>query len=244
MNDDDPFLVTSKYEIFSLLRSMQVKGALLRMHIPGREVAIITTILEADNSTNTFIVDNSADEDFNRRIVKAEEISFDTLLDKIQISFTASEAVACMHDQRPAIMLPIPEAVTRIQRREYYRIDIPVTAPAFCFFTVLDSSGTRTVKLEIKDISAGGISVQDHDHSLVHTQGSIFKDCRMELPESGTVACDLRLMRALNVTLPNGKETWHLGCRFIELPGAMNIIVQNYIGKLERKLNAKRRGFD
>lgn len=244
MNEDDPYLVWSKYEIFSLLRAIQVKGALLRMHIPGRDVAIITTILEVDNETNTLVVDNSADDDFNRRIVKAEEISFDTMLDKIRIQFSVGEAAACMYDKRPAIRVPIPDALTRIQRREYYRIDIPATAPAFCDFTLAGSSGTKTVTLEIKDISAGGISVQDHDRSLEHTQGSIFTGCRMQLPESGTVVCDLRLMRALNVTLPNGKETWHLGCKFIELPGAMNIIVQNYIGKLERKLNAKRRGFD
>ncbi|HUH60717.1 MAG TPA: flagellar brake protein [Candidimonas sp.] len=244
MNEDDPFLVSSKYEIYSLLRAIQVKGALLRMHIPGREVAIITTILEVDNDSNTLIVDNSADEDFNRRIVKAEEISFDTMLDKIRIQFTVPEAASCMHDNRPAIRLPMPVAVTRIQRREYYRIDIPVTAPAYCLFTLEDSGQTKTVKLEIKDISAGGISVQDHDRSLDHTQGTTYKACRMDLPESGQVVTDLRMMRALNVTLPNGKETWHLGCKFIELPGPMNIIVQNYIGKLERRLNAKRRGFD
>jgi c-di-GMP-binding flagellar brake protein YcgR len=244
MNEDDPFLVSSKYEIFSLLRAIQVKGALLRMHIPGREVAIITTILEVDGDSNTLIVDNSADQDFNRRIVTAEEISFETTLDKIRIQFAVPQAAACMHDKRPAIQVPIPAAVTRVQRREYYRIDIPVTAPAFCEFTIADAGATKTVTLEIMDISAGGISLQDHTRSLDHTQGSVYKGCRMQLPEAGTVVTDLRMMRVLNVTLPNGKETWHLGCKFIELPGPMNIIVQNYIGKLERRLNAKRRGFD
>src|SRR5690606_8041776 len=131
-----------------------------------------------------------------------------------------------------------------VQRREYYRVDVPITEPASCTVTLAGDSGMKTIVLDIKDISAGGISVFDNAHALDNSLGTLYLDCRLELPEAGTVVTSLRVMRSQDERLNNGKETRLLGFQFFELPNPMNFIVQQYIGKLERKLNAKRRGFD
>ncbi|RTZ39977.1 flagellar brake protein [Candidimonas sp. SYP-B2681] len=243
-DEDDPFLVTSSLEILSVLRSIESRRALLRMHVEGREVAIITTILEIDAASNSFIVDNSADEDFNRRITSAELVNFDTNIDKVRIQFSTAQVTGCMQDGMPALRVPIPDSLQRIQRREYYRVDIPVSNRASATFTIRDDKGERTVKFELKDISAGGISVFDNTHVLDNALGTLYRDCRIELPEAGVVVTDLMIMRSLDEILLNGKESRLIGCRFFELSNPMNFIVQQYIGKLERKLNAKRRGFE
>ncbi len=243
-DEEDPFLVTSRLEIQSLLRSIEEKKALLRMHVEGRTVAIITTILEIDAGNDTLIVDNSADEDFNRRISSAEKVSFETNLDKVRIQFSVHQVSPCLHDDLPALRIPFPESIRRVQRREYYRVDIPVSEPALCTLSIADGKGAKNVKLKIQDISAGGISVLDNDHLLDNSLGTVYKDCSLELPEAGTVVTGLQIMRSLDETLLNDKKIRLLGCKFHNLSNPMNFIVQQYIGKLERKLNAKRRGFE
>jgi c-di-GMP-binding flagellar brake protein YcgR len=243
-DDDDPYLVTSRLEIRSLLRAIELKRALLRMHVRGRSMAIITTILEIDDKNNDLIVDNSAEEEFNRRITSAEEISFETSLDKVRIHFSAPNVTPCLHDNRPALRLPIPDSLTRIQRREAYRVDVPVTKPARCTIPVKDEKGTRNVTFTVQDISAGGIAVIDNSHLLDETAGALYKACRLLLPEIGTVISDMRVVRALDEELPNGKKQRQVGYKFVQLPNPMQIMVQHYIGMLERNLNAKKRGFE
>lgn len=243
-HEDDPFLVTSKLEIQAILRSIEEKKAMLRMHVEGRTVAIITTILEIDPDSQTLFVDNSTDEDFNRRIASADKVSFETNLDKVSIQFSVPRVTPCMQDNLPAMQVPFPLSVRRVQRREYYRVEVPVTEPASCTIAIPDNPAIKKVTLNIKDISAGGISVLDNSHVLDNALGTIYKDCQLELPDAGTVITSLRIMRSLDETLSNGKETRLLGCKFFELSNPMNFIIQQYIGKLERKLNAKRRGFD
>ncbi|NYT63385.1 flagellar brake protein [Alcaligenaceae bacterium] len=242
--DDDPFLITSMLEVQSLLRSLEEKGAMLRMHIEGRTVAIITTILEVDPDTQTVIVDNSTDEDFNRRIASAEKISFETNLDKVRIQFSVPRATPCLQNNLPALQVPFPESIRRVQRREYYRVDIPVSEPASCSIKLPADAGGKTVKFNIKDISAGGISVLDNDHLLDNAMGTVYADCQLDLPDAGTVITSLRIMRSLDEQQNNGKATRLLGCKFFNLSNPMIFIIQQYIGKLERKLNAKRRGFE
>lgn len=243
-DDDGPFIVTSQLEIKSLLRAIEQKNALLRMHVRGRSVAIITTILQIDAKTDMLIIDNSADEEFNRRITTAENVAFETLLDRVRIQFTASHVATCMHDGRPALQLPLPTTLTRIQRREYYRVDTPVTNPARCTFTFEKDKERRSATLDLKDISAGGIAVIDSDGMLDCTKGTTYNACRLELPEVDVVDVDLRVVQCMDDLLQNGKERRLLGLKFFNLPNPQMIKVQHYIGVLERKLNAKRRGFE
>lgn len=243
-DEDDPYLVTSRLEIRSLLRAIEQKRALLRMHVRGRTMAIITTILEIDDQNNDLIVDNSAEEEFNRRITTAEEVSFETNLDKVRIHFSSPKVTPCLQDDRPALRVPIPDSLTRIQRREFYRVDVPVTKPARCTMPIKDEKGSRNITFTVKDISAGGIAVVDNNHLLDETAGTLYKGCRLLLPEIGTVISDMRVVRAQDEELSNGKERRQVGCKFVQLPNSMQIMVQHYIGMLERNLNAKRRGFE
>lgn len=243
--DNDPFLITSELEIRSILRSIQRHASLLRMYIRGNtDQSTMTTILALDDESQRVILDCSPDAGLNARLAKAKAIVFDTQVDHVNIHFQGDALESCMHDDLPAFSMPFPKTLRRIQRREFYRVDIPVGEPASCTISVTKPGGTtRQVVVRMKDISGGGVALLDMESQLPHQAGMTFKDVLLTLPEAGEATVDLAVLRIHTETLPNKKEIVELACEFIDIPNATAMLVQNYIGRLERRLNAKRNGF-
>lgn len=243
--DDDPFLITSELEIRSVLRSIQRHASLLRMYMRGNpDQSIMTTILALDDEAQRVIVDCSPDADLNARLTTAPSVVFDTQVNHVNIHFVGENLESCTHDGLPALSMPYPKALRRLQRREFYRVDIPVGEPVSCTIPIVEpGKAPRRVVVRMKDISVGGVALLDIDDQLPHQNGITFRDALLTLPETGEVTVDLVVLRVHTEILPNKKEVVELGCRFEGISRADSTLVQHYIGRLERRLNAKRRGF-
>ena len=243
--DEDPFLITSELEIRSILRSVQRHASLLRMYMQGNpDQSITTTILGLDDAAQRVIVDSSSDPELNARLVKAPVIAFDTQVDHVNIHFTATGLEISTYDALPAFSFPSPTVLRRIQRREFYRVDIPLGEPASCTIPIMEpGKPPRHAVVKMKDISAGGVALLDTDKQLPHQSGVIFRNVLLALPETGQASVDLGVLRVHTAVLPNKKEIVELGCEFVGIPKATTTLIQNYIGRLERRLNAKRRGY-
>lgn len=242
MNDtNDPFLVTSQLGILSVVRSLIAQKTLVHMRLDRNSEAIITTVLDVDTEQERIIVDAAADDAFNRRLGQANLIHFDALVDKIRVQFSTGPAQQLSFDQRNAFSVPYPEALRRLQRRDHFRIDIPVSMPLFCEIPV---KGGSPLMLPVKDISAGGVALQDPKNLVADSAGAQLKQCVFELDDVGTVTVNLRIQRISEQTSGDAKPTRIIACQFDSPTAQHNIMVQNYIGRLERLLNARRRGFD
>lgn len=242
--DSSPFLVTSPREILSLLRSLEKERALLQMHIPGRPVSVITTILELDERRNLIVVDNSREDTINQSMIAAEEVSFETALHKIRILFSTPKVTAGRHGQQSALMFDIPTELTRLQRRDYYRVDVPLSNPTLCSFPLPGNVDTPRISLTLEDLSCGGMLVIDNDQVLDCTIGTLYTDCRLQLPDNEILTVTAQVRRNLDETLSNDRKTHRVGFAFVDLPNTSLIALQRHIGKIERKLTARNKGFD
>lgn len=243
--DDDPFLITAELEIRAVLRSIQRHASLLRMYARGNpDQSIMTTILELDDAARRVIVDASPTPDLNERLVRAPAVMFETQIDHVNISFAGKNLQACVHENLPALSMAYPESLRRLQRREFYRVEIPMGEPVSCTVPILEAGKPpRREVIRMKDISVGGVALLDTEDQLPHQSGTTFRGVRLTLPEVGDITVDLVVLRVHTHVLPNKKEVVELGCRFDGLSQAHSTLVQHYIGRLERRLNAKRRGF-
>lgn len=243
MIEEDPYSVTAPLEIKSLLKTVQRRKALVRMHIKGSDASIVTTILDVDNATNSVLVDIANDNEFNQRVMRAEGVSFDAMVDGVKVQFQSGNITAATHDGLPALRVPIPDTLLRIQRRESYRVEVPLSLHTHCRFRLPD--GKPGPVLRIRDISAGGISAIDTGNELVDTEeGTILDGCELSLPEVGQVPLSLRLVRISDEALPNGKQQRILGLKYFNINNATQFKVQQFITILERRQNARRRGFE
>lgn len=236
------YTITSQREVVALLRAIEEKKQLIRMLIHGGTEAIVTSILAIDSAA--IIMDSARDSGMNQRIIDADKVSFETTLDKIRILFSATQVTSCIKDDRPALRIAVPASLIRLQRREFYRINTPISSPVRCIIPLQNNTVKDAVTVALQDISCGGIAISDDGVALDDTIGTVYKDCRIPLPGVGTITTSLVVANSQQQTLLNDKKRRRIGCAFIELPNAMLNMVQRYIGKLERELNAKLHGLE
>ena len=149
-----------------------------------------------------------------------------------------------MHEGKPALSMAWPTQLRRVQRREFFRVDIPASNPAYCL--IEDASlPDGQARFRIADISAGGLQLVDRDNLLTQTAiGTIFDACTLELPDTGELDVALRVLRSTHLTQDNGKPQHHVACRYFNLPDKLQIAIQQYIGTLERAVLARRWGVE
>jgi c-di-GMP-binding flagellar brake protein YcgR len=243
--DVSPFQVHSRREIVGLLRAMQERNQLISVQADGGTEAVVTSVLEIDEENDMVVIDRGPSNLVNQRIVDSDNVSFETVLENIRILFFSSQVRECLYDNLPALYIPVPATLVRLQRREHYRVPTPVANPLRCTIMIppddADAGGTTAV-VTLKDISCGGIAVVDEKKLLDNTIGRVYEQCRIDIPGSSALQVKLQIRNTTDLTLASGRSIRKLGCMFIDLPKPMLAGIQRYITKLERERNAKATG--
>lgn len=240
--NQSPYQVESRREILALLKGFRDKSQLISLMINNGNEAFITSVLDIDDSNNTVIIDSAPGNEANQRIVEASSVFFDGLLDRISIQFSSSKLQRTQFEGRPALQMPVPTSVIRLQRRENYRINTPVSTPVKCLIPIETELGKQNQLFSLVDISCGGIAILD-DRNLVNLAiGTSYEFCQIDVPGIGVIDLSLQIRNSQELTLLNGKTTRRIGCAFLNLSNRTLTAVQRYIMKLERERNAKMTG--
>ncbi|MGX4640583.1 flagellar brake protein [Massilia sp. SYSU DXS3249] len=234
--------VTSRREIVALLRQIEEKKQLIRMKIKGEADVCVTSILDVDPDSGEFVLDRSINREQNERIVNARSVTCETYLDKIRILFSLDGVRDTDFEGSAALATDIPASLIRLQRREFYRMPTPVTNPVPALVPMPFELGGGNATFPLADISCGGVALLDNKMMLNSTIGQTFTNCRIDLPEIGTVTTSLQVRNALDVTMLNNKTSRRIGCMFVDISRGNMAAVQRYITRLERERNAKLAG--
>ncbi|MDA8108572.1 MAG: flagellar brake protein [Betaproteobacteria bacterium] len=240
--DESRYQIDAPLEIASILEPMQRKGTIVTVFFDQGSDFVLTSVLEVAPRRGELILELGADADANRRALASREIVFVAMLDRVKVQFVAHGLRRAAHAGRDAFALDFPETLLRLQRREYYRLVMPVTRPVKCAIASPAPTGTEAVELTILDMSCGGIAVIDHREGPGFEPGTLLHGCRIALPEIGTVAADLRVRSTFEVTLKNGQKRRRSGCEFVGLREAERALIQRYIHKIEREVNVRLKG--
>ena len=116
--DEERFRIDSSIEILASMRDAMVQGALLTLRVGNQDDVAITTLLAVDAAENRLVLDACAKPDMTAKVMAAHNLTVDTEVRRIRICFESDRATAATHDGRPALHLPIPAHILRIQRRD------------------------------------------------------------------------------------------------------------------------------
>ena len=238
-NPQKRYVVHSHKEILFLLRAIQQRNLLVNLAIPGSGNFIITSILALNEIDNTLIFDCAQNDALNRRLTSVNSADFMANLEGVHISFATGKIETCEFENRPALRTAVPGLLTRLQRRENFRIMMPIVHPVTCIVPPAPDTDEKPVTANVMDLGCGGVSITETGGRLSAEIGNLMADCRLLLPEVGTVITTLEVRNATQIRLRNGTTKTRLGCRFVDLPNAMAILLQRYIMHLERERRSR-----
>ena len=243
-NDYSKFLLHSKTEIISILRTLIQKGAMLTVHFDQGKSFLLTTLLALDPENKGVVIDRGSDTEMNRKALVAEKLIFTTQVDKVKIQFSLNSFLETRHNGQPAFYGALPETLLRLQRREYFRLSTPIACPIKCIIPMKRADDSAFIaEAPLLDISGGGVGLMvSHDQSDLYKTEMLFSNCKIDLPDEGLLATTLRVRNAFDVTTKNGSHYIRAGCEFVDLQGARLSLIQRYITRIERERTARLSG--
>ncbi|MCL2829562.1 MAG: flagellar brake protein [Betaproteobacteria bacterium] len=248
------YMLYSRTEILFILRSLIKQRALITVFFDHGRNLLPTSLLAITAQDSTLIFDRSHNEDLNQRLLFAEHPIFTASLDRVKIQFRVDRLTEAVFEGRPAFQGALPEALLRLQRREFFRLLIPVSAPVLCKIPpqepaaeAQDSPAQAEMKLMeffVADISGGGIGLTvPENQSKQLPIGAMFSGCQMNLPGEGVITATLEVRNSFSVTTPRGFFR-RVGCQFVDLPGTQMALIQRYIIRTERERKARESGME
>lgn len=228
---DDRYTLHHAGEIAAILERLRSERALTTIEFCDGHT-IVSSLLELRRDAGVMIVDIARDPEQNRRLFASERLSFVSELDRIPITFdTAAPALVARADG-PAAVVEFPRALVRLQRREWFRVSLPIDPPVRC--TVLDARGNASPARAV-DLSCGGagLVVDDAGHTL--SRAGSEHELIFSLPEIGRIALDARLSSVKPPTpLTDGVAAKvRVGFRFESMSPKLASQIQRYVNRVE-----------
>jgi len=235
------YLLHSRGEMLPIFRSLADRVSQITMIFNEGRDMVLSSLMES--GSDGLILECGADAEMNRRALKASKLFCVTQLDKVKIQFIVSGVTLVEISGRPAFRAQIPESLLRLQRREHYRLVIPVLQRLKCkiHFPSVEGNG-HLIEVDIADISGGGVCLIGVPSGFPLELDMEFPECHIELPEIGAITTTLRLRNVKETVSRMGVRTQSVGCQFVGLPGSMGTLIQRYIMKIERERKARESG--
>ena len=229
-NDDKHRIVAAK-EIEFLLRHLARKRTRVALYYDNDDNFILTTLLGVDD--HGFWLERSTSQTDNDDISASQQLTLVSSHLQAKIQFSPRQAGQVEYQGHAAFYLPIPESIYRLQRREYFRLPTPIAKPLRCIITSGTPPTRRLREIIIMDISAGGIALTCAESDTELVPGQSYPNCRIELPDFGTISGTIEVKNMSALTLPSGRSIKRAGCEFSDLDGASSILLQRYVTTMQ-----------
>ena len=243
-DDYSQYLLHSKSEIVAVLRSLVQKGALITVYFDQGKSFLLTSMIQLNADHESFVLDLGSNDEMNRRALLAKKLILTTVVDKVKIQFSLGALTATQYEGRSAFLGAIPDALLRLQRREYFRLSTPLATPIRLAATIrrADDSALQ-VNLPLLDISGGGVGLMAAtDQAQLLQRGDTLSECKLTLPDEGLLVTSLGVRNMFDVTTRSGTRYVRVGCEYVGLTSARLTMVQRYITRMERERKARLNG--
>lgn len=229
----------SRAEILFQLRAIQKRKLLVNLDVQNTRQIVVTSVLAVNEVKNTVILDSARGDALNQNLLSGEGAEFIAQLDGVSISFATGPVTLCTYDKLPALKITVPKSMIRLQRREHFRVVLPIAKPVRCMVPAAIDAHPDTVATHIVDISCGGVALADVGGYLSTETGTLLENCRLLLPDQDAVFTTLEIRNSAQIRRPNGSFQTRLGCRFVDLPAEAANRLRRFVTEIER---ARRNG--
>lgn len=229
------FTTNNRREILFYLRQLINDGERISVVFHEGSETVLTVLLDVRDEDNSLIFDWGGSETANRKLLQSERNFFVCAPAGVKNQFLSGGVRETKYKGRPAFATRIPDSYTRLQRREFFRLVLPMMRRPPIF---LRQENGQTLQLSVVDISIGGIAAEVPDAKLVFERGQVLPRARIELKGIGNIEADLAVRNIIE-TQRGGKPSRRIGCQFVKLSNAMENHLQRFITDVQREERAR-----
>lgn len=229
---DDPahYLVQDPEQLQYLLGQLAKHPEIVCLYPAARrEPFALSALLEI--AEDHLIFDASPDAQTQKQLLAAPYLLCVSSLARVPVQFEATQPQAILHDGYNAIRTQRPDHLYYMQRRDFFRLSVPTRQPVHCR---IKDGEIGFIEAMIADISIGGVSLVGPLPSLILSPGMRMEGCQIELPEEGVLQVDLLVCTLRDIGLRTGRRNLRIGCRFLQLSGHNQTLLQRYVNRVER----------
>lgn len=200
----------------------------------GRET-VLTVLLNVNDEADQLIFDWGGSEEANRKLLQSDRSFFVCAPHGVKNHFLGGQVRETTYQKRKAFVTRIPDHYTRLQRREYFRLVLPLTRRLPCTVKLADG---RSVQLTVVDISIGGIGAEFPAGPNPFELGQTLARARIELKSIGALELDLEVCNMGQVQ--RGEKHYNrIGCNFAKISHAVENQLQRFITDVQREERAR-----
>ncbi|MCK9283411.1 MAG: flagellar brake protein [Rhodocyclaceae bacterium] len=231
----DEFTITFRREILFYLRQLINDGVPVSISFNEGNETFLTMLLDVDEVRNILIFDWGGSEDVNTRFLKSEKNYFIARPQGIRNQFITGQAKEVTHRKRRAFAVKLPDKYVRLQRREFFRLSLPMSQRPPC---TLRGPNDQTMTFETVDIGLGGVALEIPAITFPCDMGAVFPRSRIDLKNFGELQVDIKICYSGQITRGN-KQLVRLGCHFENLNHVQENELQRFITHVQREERSK-----
>jgi c-di-GMP-binding flagellar brake protein YcgR len=241
MEKESDYLVRSAKLVFGHLSDLIKKKCIISAHFGEHNQSFLTTIIDLDQKTNLITLDVAPTELLNKQLLSSAKVLFRTEYEGIKVSFRGKAIKKSQSDGHPVFAMPIPDAIFWMQRRQFYRVKVPLShknSTCEINFTIENEEGIAEIQAKtftLADISLSGFSFLNPYPKLTDSlqPDTVIDECALYLNDGSRASIGFVVKGICNVRASATTYQQRIGCRFTHVPQVFENNIQRYMQEIE-----------
>lgn len=230
VHDYDRFRVDDGAEVLELLRQSAASGVLCSVRAAGRPETYLSPLRELSDE-GAAVLDAPRAPVIERALVPGSLAAIDLRLRDCRVSFESRVQGIGPKGDRPGLRLDRPQAMTRMQRRETYRVQLP---EGLSVRLVVDPLEPALAAVPLHDLSVQGASLSVTGVRERFEAGRTFERARLVLPDGSEWTIGLRVVHAGFVRRLADGARMRIGVQFLHPAPGFETAVAKLVGAVAR----------
>lgn len=229
---DEQYRITSAREIEFILQNIAKHHSSIALYFSEENDYVLTRLLGVDGSGLWMEQHPTSVE--NKSLLASQKLIFVSSHQQVKVQFASGQAQATFYQGQPALFLPLPSDLYRLQRREYFRLITPVNDPLVCVIPSDAEMPHEPHEVTIMDISGGGVGLTCTEQDIELIPGKNYEHCHIDLRDIGDFEATIEVRNLAVISTPDGVTIRRAGCEFKNLDGSSTILLQRYVTAMQR----------
>lgn len=230
----DEYIITFRREIIFYLRQLINDSVQITIVFNHGKDSLLTMLLDLDEESDTLIFDWGGSEETNQKLLLSEKNNFVARPHGVRNQFVTGHVKQVTYQGRKAFAVKMPEKYLRLQRREFFRLTLPLTQRPICMLRAPDG---REMKTEVVDIGLGGVGVEVASLLFPCELRMVFP-ATIEIKDQTVLRMDVRICY-VGAVERGAHKAIRLGCTFEKVTPGQENEMQKFITQVQREERAK-----